>query len=176
MLRNIKYSFQRVTKGYCDKDLWNIDYWFMNLMPDMLQQFKDTKHGSPSCLGTEYVDEHGISCNDECHSEWDRILDNMIFWFREMNEETCQKKNTYQKEHDNILQEFEEKYGLFGEKLEEGKMNKFGRVLHFPSEIPEYKDIEKKYYAEEKALRQYREDCKNEALELFSKWFYSLWD
>ena len=117
-----------------------------------------------------------ISCNDECHSEWDRILDNMIFLFREMNEETCQKKNPYQKEHDNILQEFEEKYGLFGEKLEEGKMNKFGRVLHFPSEIPEYKDIEKKYYAEEKALRQYREDCKNEALELFSKWFYSLWD
>ena len=40
----------------------------------------------------------------------------------------------------------------------------------------EYKDIEEKYYEEEKALSQYREDCKNEALELFSKWFYSLWD
>ena len=59
VLRNIKYSFQRITKGYCDKDLWNIDYWFMNLMPDMLQQFKDTKHGSPSCLEKEYADEHG---------------------------------------------------------------------------------------------------------------------
>ena len=100
----------------------------------------------------------------------------MIFLFREMNEETCQRKNSYQKEHDNILQVFEEKYGLFGEKLEEGKMNKIGRTLHFPSEIPEYKDIEEKYYTEEKALIQYREDCKNEALELFSKWFYSLWD
>lgn len=31
VLRNIKYSYQRVTKGYCDKDLWSIDYWFMNL-------------------------------------------------------------------------------------------------------------------------------------------------
>lgn len=177
VLRNIKYSFQRVTKGYCDKDLWNIDYWFMNLMPDMLQQFKETKHGFPSCLETtEYVGEQEISCNNEYHAEWDRILDNMIFLFREMNEETCQRKNSYQKEHDNILQVFEEKYGLFGEKLEEGKMNKIGRALHFPSEIPEYKDIEEKYYTEEKALIQYREDCKNEALELFSKWFYSLWD
>lgn len=37
----------------------------MNLMPDMLQQFKDTKHGSPNRLGMEYVDEHGILCNDE---------------------------------------------------------------------------------------------------------------
>ena len=148
----------------------------MNLMPDMLQQFKDTKHGSPSCLGTEYMDEHGISCNDECHAEWDKILDDMIFLFREMNEETCQKENPYQAEHEDILHEFEEKYGMFGEKLEDGKEDSFGRVLHFPSEISEYKDIEEKYYAEEKALRQYREDCKNEALELFSKWFYSLWD
>ena len=47
----------------------------MNLMPDMQQQFKDTRHGSPSRLGIEYMDEHGISCNDECHVEWDKILD-----------------------------------------------------------------------------------------------------
>ena len=126
--------------------------------------------------GTEYVDEHGISCNDECHAEWDKILDKMIFLFREMNEEMCQKKNPYQKEHEGVLQEFEAKYGIFGQKLEEEKKNKHSRVLHFPSEIPEYKDIEEKYYEEEKALSQYREDCKNEALELFSKWFYSLWD
>ncbi len=59
--------------------------------------------------------------------------------------------------------------------MQNGK-NKFGRVLHFSGEIPEYKDIEEKYYAEEEILRQYREGCKNEALELFSKWFDSLWD
>lgn len=176
VLRNIKYSFQRITKGYCDKDLWNIDYWFMNLMPDMLQQFKDTKHGSLSCLEKEHADEHGNFCNDECHTEWDKILDKMIFLFREMNEDTCRKKNPYQREHEDVGKEFEAKYGIFGEKLEEGGKNKFGRVLHFPGEILEYKDIEEKYYAEEEILRQYREDCKNEALELFSKWFDSLWD
>ena len=56
------------------------------------------------------------------------------------------------------------------------KKNELGRVLHIPSEVPEYKNIEEKYYEEEELLRQYMEDCKNEALELFSKWFYSLWD
>ncbi len=89
-----------MTKGYCDKDLWSIDYWFMNLI----------------------------------------------------------------------------KYGIFGEKLEAGRKNELGRVLHLPSEMPEYDNIEEKYYAEEESLRKYMEDCKNEALELFSKWFYSLWD
>ena len=110
------------------------------------------------------MDEHENFCNDECHAEWDKILDKMIFLFREMNEEMCQKKNTYQKKHEGVLQEFEAKYGIFGQKLEEEKKNKHSRVLHFPSEIPDYKDIEDKYYEE------------NEALELFSKWFYSLWD
>ena len=51
------------------------------------------------------------------------------------------------------MQEFQIKYGIFGEKLEEGKKNKLGRVVHFPSEIPEYKDIEDKYYTEERVLR-----------------------
>lgn len=59
ILENIRYSWQRIVKGYCDKDLWNIDYWFMRVVPDMLQRFKDTKHGSPGIFGEDYVDEDG---------------------------------------------------------------------------------------------------------------------
>lgn len=176
IFRNIKYSWQRITKGYCDKDLWNIDNWFMSLMPDMLQQFKDTRNGSPAALGTEYMDENGILCNDECHAEWDKILDEMIFLFREMNEETCQKKNPYEAEHDRVFREFEERFGTLGEKLEETENRKPYRTVHFPDELPEYKDIEDKYFAAWKELGAYREQCKNRAFELFSKWFYSLWD
>ena len=65
-------------------------------IPDLLQQFKDTKHGSPSCLEKKCVDEHENFCNDECHAEWDKILDKIIFLFREMNEDTCRKKTPYQ--------------------------------------------------------------------------------
>ncbi len=93
--KNIQYSFQRIVKGYCNRDLWNIDDWFMSVMPDMLKEFKAGKHGAPCCLGTEYLNEDGILCNDTCHEEWDRILDEMIYWFQEMNEETCQRKNEY---------------------------------------------------------------------------------
>lgn len=176
ILENIRYSWQRIVKGYCDKDLWNIDCWSMRVVPDMLQRFKDTKHGSPGILGEDYVDEDGILCNDTCHEAWDKILEEMIFLFREMNEETCQKKNVFEKEHKRIYDEFEKKYGSFGEKLENSAEKTVGKRIHFPEELPEYKGIEEKYYACEKELCEYREKCKDKAFELFAKWFYYLWD
>ena len=149
----------------------------MEIMPNMLQQFKETRHGSPCSLGEEYVNEDGILCNDSCHEEWDKILEEMIFLFSEMNEDTCQKKNIYEKEHEKVSKEFEEKYGIFGEKLEKHNNNhENGIRVHLPSEFPEYKDIEERYYDYEKELVQYRESCKDKAFVLFAKWFYSLWD
>lgn len=177
VIQNIKYSWQRITKGYCDKDLWNIDGWFMDIMPNMLQQFKEKRHGSPGALGTDYVNADGILCNDTCHQEWDEILDKMIFLFREMNEETCRKKNPYEKEHEEVRNEFEKKYGLFGENLEGDKDGKIlGRRLHFPQEIEEYREVENNYYEAERELEKYRENCKDQAFTLFAKWFYYLWD
>ena len=34
----------------------------------------------------------------------------------------------------------------------------------------------KKYLDEERKIEEYREKCKDEAFELFSRWFYNLWD
>lgn len=106
--KNVKYSWQRITKGYCDKDLWSIDDWFIKIVPDMLQQLKETRHGSPGCLGEDYVSEDGIRCNDACHEEWDKILDEMIFLFREMDEETCQKKNITGEEAEKTWKDLEQ--------------------------------------------------------------------
>lgn len=175
--RDLKFCWQRCRRGYCDKDLWNIDHWFLNMIPDMLTQFKETRHGSPGRLGEDYVDEKGILCNDSCHDRWTKILEEMIFLFQEANEETCQKKNSFEEEHDRICDEFTEKYGLFGEKLEKESPIKIGnRRIHFAKELPEYQKVEEQYFEEEKKLYEYRNDCKNQALELFSEWFWDLWD
>ncbi len=97
------------------------------------------------------------------------------------SETTCQRKNPYEDEHIRILEEFDQKYGLFGEGLEtpeEKEENKEtgAHMIHFPSELPEYADIEEKYRAEDENLKEYREQCKDEAFKLFSKWFFHLWD
>ena len=35
---------------------------------------------SPSYLRENYTNEEGILVTDTCHDEWDKILDNMIFY------------------------------------------------------------------------------------------------
>lgn len=176
-LRDVKYCFQRIRRGYSDWDAMNISYDFLANMPEMLEYYKKNRMGSPGTLGQNYTNEKGILVNDTCHAEWDEILDRMIFLFREADEETCQKKNPYEEEYMKIFDEFTDKYGFLGEKLASpDEDTSKGRIVHFPSEVPEYEEITKKYFEEEKSLSKYRENCLEEALALFSKWFYDLSD
>lgn len=180
--RCLKWSRQRVVRGYADCDVWSMCSYLQELMPEMLQHLKDNRHGSPAYLGENYTNENGILVNDTCHAEWDKILDRMIFLWRETDEETCSKKNPYEDEYMKAFSEFKEKYGLFGEKLqtevelEENKKRGGGGTIHFMDEVPEYKEISEKHRAEDEKLEKYREECKDEAIDMLKKYFFSLWD
>ena len=41
--RCIKWSRQRVHRGYADCDIWAMDSYLQRLIPDMLQTLKDTR-------------------------------------------------------------------------------------------------------------------------------------
>ncbi|MBQ6855753.1 MAG: hypothetical protein IJO13_01470 [Lachnospiraceae bacterium] len=178
----LKWSFQRVTRGYADCDLWSMDSYLKRLLPDMMQTLKDIRTGSPGYLGKNYINEDGILVNDTCHEEWDQILDKMIFLWRESCENTCTKKNPYEEEHQRAFEEFTEKYGLFGEKLqtkeevEENRKRGGGGTVHFMDEVPKYQKISELYTEESKRLAEYRDKCKNKALDMLKEYFDDLWD
>ena len=177
----IIWSRQRVTRGYADCDIWEMFSFLQTLIPDMLQQLKDTRTGSPGYLDGKYTDEHGISTDVTCHEEWDRILDRMIFLWRETDEETCSQKNPYEEEHSRAFDEFTDKYGLFGFELQteeekEESRRGGGRRVHFLHELPEYKEISDRYDEEESRLEEYRRSCKDEAMDMLKQHFFNLWD
>ena len=178
----VRWSWQRIIRGYADCDKWNMYRYLQNLIPDMLQDIRDNRHGAPGYLGKNYANEEGILVNDTCHEEWDRILDRMIFLWRESNELTCSRKNPYEKEHSKAFEEFTEKYGFLGEKLQtaeelEGNRKRGGgRTIHFMDELPEYKEISDKYRKESKILEDYRNISKDEALDMLKEYFFDLWD
>ena len=89
--RNIKHAYQRIRYGYCDRDVWSIDWWFLNVVPNMLQDLRKTAHGFPSEVGDMVgYDGQNIdkSKEQEAIDKWDSILAEIVFYIREANEET----------------------------------------------------------------------------------------
>lgn len=89
---SIRRFFQRGRNGYCRSDVWDIDAWFLKIIPHMLGD----------------LIEHGMSYpgRDEAdtYEKWIEILRYMKFCFEESSEETCSQKNPYdiftqEKEH-----------------------------------------------------------------------------
>ena len=66
LINYIKHCYQRITKGYSYRDLWNIDMWFLNTFPKMLEDFKKVTPGYPGYMTQE---------------EYYAVLDRMIFLF-----------------------------------------------------------------------------------------------
>ena len=168
---HIKHVYQRAKKGYSYIDVWNIYSWFMEIMPKMLADYKKNLHGCPSQFtnnedGTEYQDvEKGVK-------DWETILERMIFCFKEMNEDTCSMKNEYEEEYN------KQHYG-------EGKSildcfvpyedERHGKVSRLVTKEVE-PELKKNYWKKIREIEDYREKMKNEGLELFSKYFWNLWD
>ena len=142
---SIKFFFQRGARGYCDKDVWSIDTWFLDIMPKMLRQLKTETHGAP-CLS-------GVS-SEEYFDKWKEILNRMIYLLREMDEDKCSYKNP-----------FAEAFHEYVEKQFSGD-----------KDFKENPDLQKLYVGEERNKANYINLCKKEFFDLFSKYFWDLWD
>lgn len=181
---NIKFAYQRIRYGYCDKDVWAIDWWFLNVIPNMLDDLRKNAHGYPTELSESCDTVQALVMDKEKNDaakEWDRILSEMAFLFREANEETCSKTNPYEEEWSRVGTEYIEKYGFWGEKLwtkeekEKAKREKIYTMRSF-RDFPEYMELDELYWKAEKEKDAYRNECKEKGMELFQKWFWNLWD
>lgn len=135
--RNLKWSWQRIVRGFSDGDIWRMHDYLQMQIPNMLQYLKDYRIGSPVSL---------------------------IFWWRESYEYSSSRKNPYEKEYYEVLSEFYKKYE---------DPNK--RIMMM-NEDTRYKEISDKYEMAEGELGQYREECKDKAMDMMKEYFYYLWD
>lgn len=147
--RDIVYAWQRANKGYCDQDTWGIDYWFLELMPRILIEFRDNMNGCPAEL---------------TQNQWIAEINKMVLCFLEANEETCSYTNKY--------------WGTFpkGFVFEEDKDNPNFHHMIDPPMTEEEKNNKKLWLEETVKISDYQEAMKKEGLELFVKYFNHLWD
>ncbi|MCM1048532.1 MAG: hypothetical protein NC433_08910 [Clostridiales bacterium] len=173
--RRLKWSLQRITRGFSEMDIWSMDTYLQTLIPDMLQYLKEHRMGSPSHLSrTDNPNDNS------CHEEWDKILNQMIFLWRESYEYSCSRKNPYEEEYHKAWEEYMEKYEKKYKKKHVKVKCKDGiyyrNIVPWMSQIPEYQEIYEKHEKAESEIEQYREECKDKALDMMKEYFYCLWD
>ena len=68
----VKWSYQRVTRGYCDADIWNLDNYFLEMIPGTLELLSDKTDSYPSDI-------------TECCGEWKSLLTKVAHCFIQAN-------------------------------------------------------------------------------------------
>jgi len=163
----IKYAWQRAFRGYDDRAVWNINTWFLDIMPKLLTHMKENHCGYPQ----------GLSDN-----KWEKILGTMSTCFTEADEDKCSKVNKYQKEYDQMWEDFTNEFGYFGDKLPQPEkcINEGNVMLYMPSSKEvnrkDWQKITNKFLAEDAKIGEYRNKKLQEGLELFTEYFWNLWD
>lgn len=173
VFRDLKCCVQRIKKGFCYRDIWNIDDWFMNVIPDMIEEFRNTTHSFPSRFLKDDVSNNKEEI-DRASAKWKAILSRMAFLFREANEETCQKKNPYDEEYSIVLHKFIECFGINGKWVK--KKDGTRVFIHDLCDIPKYRRLDENYHRVEKELYEYRSNCLKKAMSMFVEYFSDLWD
>ena len=170
-LRSHKYYNQRKKRGFSDFDVFDIDIWFLKIMPEMLQELIDKYIGFPCMIAAEYFEKQGKSYNmkdelseeteKEIHDYWINILKEMRQAFLDAVAETTSYKNKYEDEY---IEKFIE-----NENIEE--------ILRQVNEglFSEEKELKEKYQKEQKTLEDFLEKNKKKALDMFVKYFDCLW-
>lgn len=185
--RCCRRSYQRISKGYCETDAWSINYYLENLIPSLLSELKKNHHSSPVLSENKELmgdNQHtlNLKCNKaEIDEAWEDVLNQMILLWNESRDDICLQKNPYEAEYNRCLIEFEEKYGVFGERLKTAEEIRRERennehFVHFIDEAREYEEITKRWTEAEQALDKYKENCRNEAIDMLKKYWIALWD
>ena len=144
--RLAKFKQQRIERGFDDTECWNLDTTIAQFVLPRLKHFKENTNGYPG--------------NDEIPTfeKWNEVLDKMIYAFDHIvNEDKYDEEK--QKRHG---VDFLEMYGF--EKQEDGSA--------LMVETPKYNKQAMENYRKE----QFEDMEKvNEGLQLFGKYFRSLW-
>lgn len=184
---------QRYKKGFSDSDCWGMNYWLTSTFPDMILNLRDMKHGAPELPFEEFdklpldwkdkelqkykliQEKNGYKYEpDSIFTKWYILLTRIAYCLKEANEDK-EIYNPYEKDYNIAVwgEDFykEESFTEFWDKHSEKVDGGYIIRTNEPDE-----DLKNKYYKVEEDNWKYKEQMKDEALDLLKKYFYNLWD
>lgn len=71
-IRSWKWAYQRVTRGYADCDVWNLDCYYSTIIPRTLRALAASSHGYPMKLVEDIYGPQ--NSDDEMYKLWQNYL------------------------------------------------------------------------------------------------------
>lgn len=190
---NKRMARQRYKRGFSDDDCWGMNYWLVSTFPDMILHLRDMKHGAPElpfeefdALPLEWKDQElqkykyrqeqdGYEYEpDSIFTKWYILLTRMAYCLKEADADK-EMYNPYKKEYDLAVwgpdfgkeKSFTDFWNKHCEKVDGGY------IIKNNEPDPELRD---KFFKCEEDNCRYKEQMKDEAMDLLKKYFYNLWD
>lgn len=126
--KNIKWVWQRITRGYADCDIWSLDAWLVCLLPQAIRTLESKLHGHPYDMTEEEWHEYLLKMATHfenyyvAHIEWENPIELPSFSVEELFEKNGQKlrrlsidevKNYDYQEKRKLWREEEEKHAKY---------------------------------------------------------------
>lgn len=157
VFRAVKYAHQRCTRGYADSDWYNISEWFINVLPNMIDDLAENHCGYPGeCFG--FTDE-----------DWTKYLKEIVWHLHNASEDQDKVTNEYEEEWEKINRERFSNAEIWTD--ENGSKHK---------KVPELTESQlelcKKYTNRCREIYDWRCEQVKIALLLIGSHFFNLWD
>ena len=145
---NLKAGWQRATRGWANRDVWSLNSYFLEILPDMLKHLRENAYGYPG--------------DDEfpTFESWIAYLEEMETHFRNANENQKVQLNEWEEDYLKYPMEWQKNKGEVC----------FTMVDNTP------KDITMKWLARETEINAWREEELKKGFEMLQKSFHCLWD
>jgi len=148
--REIKFAVQRARRGFCDRDVWEINTWFLTILPKMLLELEKHHTGYPFSIKDAWFEAHREAFADAVR-EYEASYREEMSWqefFHFRYADTDDREEQYDQ--------------LWCDTL---------RRMAFL-----FSEAAKNEITTDEDKRAYYESCQAEGLGLFAKHFGDLWD
>ena len=83
----VKWAYQRLTRGWDDRAVWDMDYYLAELIPQLVKELKEKGQGFPSeMIPGDASGEITEEMEKAGREKWGGILDSIIEGFEEYNQ------------------------------------------------------------------------------------------
>lgn len=144
---NLKAAWQRATRGYADRDTWDLDTWFLQVIPAMLKQLSQNSNGYP----------YGFT-----YEKWVEFLYQLAMDFEKCQDCEGNDENEYYDDYMKSLDDI--KY----------KRNENGCLI-WETHV-HHDEISKLYFDRVKELSKARQELLEDCCARLGKNLYSIWD